>query len=84
MKTSESKENVCVRVVIDYVDMWFSNFAIEYLCENEKDRNTIFACSYGAQVESFKQKLNCQKSRDTVPLTLLSLSSYCTFHELSA
>ena len=45
------------------------NFAIEYLCENEKFRETVFACSYGAQVESSKQK-NGQKSRDTVPLSL--------------
>ena len=39
----------------------------EYLRENEKVRETVFACSYGAQVESFKQK-NGQKSRDTVLL----------------
>ena len=37
--------------------------------ENEKVRKTVFVCSYGAQVESFKQK-NCRKSRDTVPLRL--------------
>ena len=41
----------------------------EYLRENEKVRETVFACSYGAQVESFKQKKNGQKSRDTVPLS---------------
>ena len=38
----------------------------EYLRENEKVRETVFACSYGAQVESFKQKKG-RKSRDTVP-----------------
>ena len=36
--------------------MRFSNFAIEYLRENEKVRETVFVCSYGAQVESLKQK----------------------------
>ena len=30
--------------------------AIEYLGENENFRETVFACSYGAQVESFKPK----------------------------
>ena len=39
---------------------------MEYLRENEKVRETVFACSYGAQVEYFKQK-NGQKSRETVP-----------------
>ena len=39
----------------------------EYLRENEKVCETVFACSYGAQVESFKQKKG-QQSRDTVPL----------------
>ena len=28
------------------------------LHENEKVRETVFACSYGAQVESFKQKIS--------------------------
>ena len=50
------KKNLGVRVVLDYADTGFSNFAIEYLRENEKVRETVFACSYGAQVESFKQK----------------------------
>ena len=52
MKISISKENngsVCV--VVDYVETQFSNFAIEYLRENEKSRETPFACSYGAQVK---------------------------------
>ena len=34
----------------------FSNIAIEYLRENEKVCETVFACSYGAQIESFKQE----------------------------
>ena len=41
----------------------------EYLRENENVRETVFACSYRAQVESFKQKKG-QKSRDTVPLIM--------------
>ena len=45
----------------------FSNFAIEYL--SLKQNETVFACLYGAQGESFKQ-INCQKSRYTVPLTI--------------
>ena len=36
--------------------MRFSNFAIEYLRENEKVRETVFVYSYRAQVESLKQK----------------------------
>ena len=44
----------------DYADTKFSNFAIE----------PVFACSFGAQVESFMPKKNVRKSRDTVPLTL--------------
>ena len=48
------KKNVRVRVVIDYADTRFSNFANEYLCKNEKVRITVFACSYGPQVESLK------------------------------
>ena len=34
----------------------FSNIAIEYIRENKKVRETVFACSYGAQVGSFKQE----------------------------
>ena len=59
------KKNLGVRVVLDYADTGFSNFAIKYLRENEKVRETVFACSYGAQVESFKQ-IKFIKSRDTV------------------
>ena len=38
----------------------------EYLRENKKFRETVFVCSHGAQVESFKQK-NDHTFRDTVP-----------------
>ena len=48
--------------------MLFSKFAIEHLC-------AVFACSYGAQVEPFKQK-NCRKSRDTVLLILIIIIFY--------
>ena len=41
------------RIVIDCADTQFSNFAIKHVRENEKGRETDFACSYGAQVESF-------------------------------
>ena len=50
-----------------YADTRFSNFAIEYLLENKKVRERVFACSYRAQVECFKQNKNGRKSRDTVP-----------------
>ena len=62
--------------------------AIKYLCKNEKVCETIFACSHGAQVESFKQKNNGRKSRDIVPLSpvlfrfetaSLLCSGNCTF-----
>ena len=53
MKISISKEKSGVRTVNEYVDTWFSNFAIEYLLENETFPTTVFACSYDAQVESF-------------------------------
>ena len=45
----------------------FFNFTIKYLSENETFPETVFACSFSAQIESFKQK-NGQKSRDTVLL----------------
>ena len=41
-------------------------FAIEYLRENGKVRETVFDCSYKAQFESFKQNYG-RKSRDAVP-----------------
>ena len=62
-KFSDSVSLVRVRVVVDTRTHVFR----EYLRENEKVRETIFAYSYGAQVESFKQKSG-QKC-DTVPLS---------------
>ena len=38
------------------MDTGFLIFAIKYLRENEKVRKTVFACLYGAQVKSVKQK----------------------------
>ena len=68
-------------VVVDYADTRFSS---EYIRENEKVREKyVFACSYGAQVEFFKQK-NDRKSRDTLPLNKVTYWSrnftvqYCT------
>ena len=52
----------------DYANTAFSNFAIEYHRKNEKVRGNRFARSYGAHVESFKQKNYGRKSRNTVPL----------------
>ena len=62
-----SKENFHVCIIVDYADTRFLNFAIEYLHENKKVDETVFACSYGAQVSILSQK-NSRKSRDTVPL----------------
>ena len=47
MKTSVSKvkKNVRAFVVIYYADTWFSNFAIEYLRENE-NLVTLFSLTY--------------------------------------
>ena len=42
---------------------------------NEKVCETVFAYSYGAQVESFKQKSD-QKSRYTVPLRIILNFNY--------
>ena len=47
-----------VRIVVDYADTQFSNFAIKNLRENEIVHETVCACSmcsYGALVESFRQ-----------------------------
>ena len=59
MGVTGHKDEFRVRVVVDYVDTWIPNFVIEYL--------RVFACSYEAKMESFKQK-NGRKSRDTVSL----------------
>ena len=57
MYTSVSKNNLHVRIVVDYAVLLFLNFGIEYLCENEKVRETIFACSFVVQVESLRKKM---------------------------
>ena len=57
MKTSVAKEKF-VLIVVDYVDIRFLNFAIEYLRENEKAHETVFAFSYGA-----RSNLLCKKKR---------------------
>ena len=67
MKTSVAKEKF-VLIVVDYVDIRFLNFAIEYLRENEKSHETVFAFSYGAQVESFMQKKKRVENLVTLPL----------------
>ena len=50
------KKILRVRIVVDYADTRLLYFEIEYLCEKEKVCKTVFACSYGAQVKSLKQK----------------------------
>ena len=55
-KRSYLNKNLGVGVGVDFPEAQFSNFAIKYLSKNEKVRETVFACSYGAQIESFKQK----------------------------
>ena len=49
-----------VGVVVDYTDSGFSNFAIEYLCENENVPETVLS-----NLLSKKR----QKYGDTVPLS---------------
>ena len=46
------------RVFVDFADTQFSNVAFTFLHENENLCEIVFACSYGAQVESCRQK-NC-------------------------
>ena len=67
-KSPYLKKKIGIRVVVDFMDTRFSNFAIKYLRENKKFRKTIFSCSYGAHVESLKTKQNGRKSCDTAPL----------------
>ena len=52
------KKNLGVGINVDYTDTRFSNFAIKCLCKNEKVHETVFTCSYGAQIESVRQKKN--------------------------
>ena len=82
-KSPYLKKKSGVHIVVDYAeDTRFSNFAIEYLCKNEKLHETVYACSFGAQIESFKPKKYDRKSRDAVPLmcwkTFISFFYYCS------
>ena len=45
----------------------FLTSAIEYLRENEKVRETVYVCSFGAQNKSLKQKKST-KNLVTLPL----------------
>ena len=54
--------------MVDYPDAQIPCLVIEYLRKTEEFRN--FACLYGAQIDCFKQKHVCRKSRDTVPLSI--------------
>ena len=49
-------KNLRVRIVADFIDTQFLNFAIKYLCKNQKVCITNLAFSYGTQFEYFKQK----------------------------
>ena len=58
MKTSISKEKfACQPVVVDYMDMQFLNFANEYLRENEKFRETVFAVHMVPRWSFLKKKV---------------------------
>ena len=61
---------------LHYTDTRFSNFAIEYLHENEKVRETVFACSSGP-----RSKLLCQKNdgRKLLIHNEFPLSHFVTF-----
>ena len=67
----KAKNSVSDSRWLQYIDMQFSNFNIEYLCEN------VLACFYGAQGEFFFVK--CRKSSETVPFRngAASILIYC-------
>ena len=69
------KKNLRVRVVSDNAYTRFSNFAIEYLREDKQVRETVFVCSYGAQVKSYKQKI--VKNFVTRPFYFFFSQLYC-------
>ena len=72
MKTSLSKEIIaclCSQGLQGLHGLDTLSFAIECLRENKKVRKTVIVCSYGAQVEFFKQN-NGQNSLNTVPFSL--------------
>ena len=66
MKIFVSKEK------FDYADTRFSNFAIKYLLENEKARETVYACLYLARSNLLSKKM-------VKNLVTLSLMCHCTF-----
>ena len=47
---------------------------MDYLREIKKEFKTVLACVLGTQRELFKEKKGSQKSRDTVPISSLSVS----------
>ena len=49
------REKCVPACVIDYTEMRISDLILEYLRENEKVRETVLACSYGAHLKSFEQ-----------------------------
>ena len=60
-KREKNSNNLKIRklpfcIVVDYTDMRFLKFAIEYLCKNKTVCETFFAYSYGVQVDSLKIK----------------------------
>ena len=50
------RKNLLAHVVVDYAYTRFTNFAIKYLRENEKVRETVFACSYWATSNLLSKK----------------------------
>ena len=48
---------MCLQTQKQYIKNIKESAYREYLCKNEEVRETVFARSYGAQVESFKQKM---------------------------
>ena len=62
------KQKLRFRVVNDCSDKRFSAFAIEYLQENKKVRETVFAWSYGSLDESFQQ---IKMTKNIVTLSLV-------------
>ena len=76
----EDIRETCARVVVTTLTTWprtgkqRRGQAIFEICDrislqNQKVRETVLPCSYGAQVESFKQKNDGRKSRDNVHLS---------------
>ena len=76
LKSPSLLKKLCVRVVVDYADTRFSNFAIEYLRENEKFCETFLSIHMGPRSNLYSPK-NGQKSRD--PVTLKNSSILCYF-----